>query len=80
MKNEHQTANKGHHSAPGSLSSGAGDGMTPEELVEVEEHIVHGDKPGEAPDPADDADRMTKSGRLNLNQVKDAIKASDEDN
>jgi hypothetical protein len=80
MKNEHPTANKGQRSAPGSLSSGAGDRRTPEELVEFEEQIVHGDEPDEAPDPADDPERMTKSGRLNLNQVKDAIKKSDEDN
>jgi hypothetical protein len=76
MTNEHHTAKKRKPAGPGSLSSGAGYEMTPDERLDFEERVVHGDEPGL---PAEDPDRLTKSGRLNLEQVKDAIAESDED-
>ena len=80
MTSKHPTANKRNPADPGSLPSGVGDDMTPDERVDFEERIVHGDESRlPAGHEEEEPDRLTKSGRLNLEQVKDAIAESDGD-
>ena len=73
MTNEHHAAKKRKPAGPGPLPFGAVDDMTPDERPDFEEPIVHGDE------DAEDPDRLTRSGRLNLDQVKHAIEDSDKD-
>ena len=80
MTTEHHTGKKRNPAAPTSRPSGPPDTMTPDELVAFEEGTVHGDDKEPPADPADDPDRMTKSGRLNRKQVQDAIDASGKNN
>jgi hypothetical protein len=77
MKTEHQTDKRRKSATPKSRSSDTSDPMTPDELVAFEQHVVHGEDPAPPAGPADDAERMTKSGRLSLDQMKDAIDAAD---
>jgi hypothetical protein len=79
MTNEQRTANKRKPAGPGSLPSGARKKKMPEERLDFEERVVHGEEPDRPAGQVEDPDRLTKSGRLNLEQVKDAVAESDKD-
>ena len=71
MTNEHDTGTKRKPAAPGSLPSGPGDDAARDD--QIEERIDGGDRSGLPADHTEDPDRLTKSGRLNIEQVEDAI-------
>ena len=79
MTNEHHTAKKWQRSDSSTPPSGAADAMTPDEQLEFENRIVQGEEPSAPADDADEPDRLTKSGRLDLEQIKEAMEKSDKD-
>jgi hypothetical protein len=58
--------------------------MSPDEMANFEENVIQGEDPGDLDDgvtgpTVEHGDRLTKSGRVTLEDVEDAIKKSDTD-
>ena len=56
--------------------------MSPEQMADFEENVIQGEDPGDADDrmtgPAvEPGDRLTKSGRVTMEDVEEALKKSD---
>jgi len=77
MGNEHYSPTKRKPAAPGSLPCGPGDDAARDDRIE--ERIDGGDRSGLPADHTEDPDRLTKSGRLNIEQVKGAIEGAGND-
>ena len=56
--------------------------MSPDEMADFEENVIQGEDPGDADDgmtgpTVEPGDRLTKSGRVTLEDVEEALKKSD---
>jgi len=70
MKTGNRADKRRNPAAPESPAFDRSDAMMADERLAFEDEIVHDDEQESPIDPADDPDRMTKSGRLKPAQLK----------